>query len=212
VACPRFLLVTGVAFPDQSRRAWAGSAISSFDPRRPSHDLRNSDRSMWVAWRLLGRNNRELGRSPVTYRSVAACLAGITRLKADIDVDIATRILAVDPEDGRWIWRLESLGALGAATAVSSRSYQRQRECLYSVNQFVVGVTDAALPATEIAMPSPPRRPDAPPDSERASPDDDPAVASAITSAVDTVIAPITAPITAPVSRGHLRVAGGMAS
>jgi len=146
---------------------------------------------MWVAWRLLGRNNRELGRSPVTYRSIPACLSAIARLKADVDV--TTRLLAVDPEDGRWLWRLESLGS---PMAVSARSYQRQRECLYSLNQFVAAVSEAALPATEIEMPGPPRRPDAPPTPERASPN----------------VATVIAPSVAPVGRGHLRVAGGMAS
>jgi hypothetical protein len=97
--------------------------------------------SPWTAWRLLGRNNRELGRSADTYPTVPECVAAVTALRAG--ALSASRLLSVDAEHGKWFWRLE---VDGVPTVVSSRSYQRQRECLYSLDQFLAAVIEAEPP------------------------------------------------------------------
>jgi len=123
VAGPRFLLFTGGVRP-----AARGREAPDEEPA-------------WTAWRLLSRNNRELGRSPGTFLSAQACVAAVERLRA-VASD-ASRILSVDDRDGRWCWRLT---ADGVPVAVSSRSYHRQRECVYSLDHFMAAVALAEPP------------------------------------------------------------------
>jgi len=123
VAGPRFLLFTGGVRP-----AARGREASDEEP-------------VWTAWRLLSRNNRELGRSPGKFLSTQACVAAVERLRA-VASD-ASRILSVDDRDGRWCWRL---AADGVPVAVSSRSYHRQRECVYSLDHFMAAVELAEPP------------------------------------------------------------------
>jgi hypothetical protein len=121
---------------------------------RPTTD---DDRPTWTAWRLLSRNNRELGRSPDRYRSTQACVAAVERLRSVAGE--ASRVLSVDDRDGRWCWRLM---ADGVPVAVSSRSYHRQRECLYSLDHFMTAVTQAEPPVLMRELPPRARAPHPP--------------------------------------------------
>ena len=96
----------------------------------------------WVAWRLLGANNRELGRSGATYLDLVDCVASIDALKRVISA--TPGLVAPEPATGSWYWRLD---ADAVAVAVAGRAYRRQRECFYSLEQF-----RAAVPASEIAF------------------------------------------------------------
>ena len=123
MAGPRFLLFTGGVRPGARGRETP------------------DDEPAWTSWRLLSRNNRELGRSPGGYLSAQSCVAAVERLRSVI-CD-AARILSVDDRDGRWCWRLV---VDGIPVAVSSRSYHRQRECVYSLDHFTAAVTQAEPP------------------------------------------------------------------
>ena len=70
-----------------------------------------------------------------------------------------TRLMSVDADDGRWYWRL-SIEAI--PVAISSRTYQRQRECIYSLDQFLAAVAVAELPVLfrELTNPAVGRGPD----------------------------------------------------
>jgi hypothetical protein len=93
-----------------------------------------------TAWRLVGSNNRELGRSSHVYPDLAACKVAVTFLQAHIDE--AERLLATNNDTGLWLWRL-NIGDQWMAAA--GRSYQRRRECLYNVLRFVAAAPTAVL-------------------------------------------------------------------
>jgi hypothetical protein len=83
-----------------------------------------------VGWRVIGANNRELGRGAQpswrvdeAYQSVQA---------AQMALDRTVTRFSTDPIAG-WSWHI-SLD--GEEIAFSSRAYRRQRECVYSVEQF----------------------------------------------------------------------------
>lgn len=83
-----------------------------------------------VGWRLLGANNRELGRGVGASVDEEAALVAVERARSGL----ARGVRRIGHAAGvGWSWRLlvddEWLVA-------SSRSYQRQRECTYSVEQF----------------------------------------------------------------------------
>jgi len=120
MARPRFLFVVGAA--EVGRKWVAGVATVPTEP---------GDQTGWVGWRLLGGNNRELGRSAVVYPDLAACRAAVERLQAQEEA--AEVAVAAEPASGQWWWRLD---LAGRAVAVSARSYHRQRECLYNLRQF----------------------------------------------------------------------------
>ncbi|HZU56328.1 MAG TPA: hypothetical protein VFA06_10705 [Actinocrinis sp.] len=94
-----------------------------------------------VTWRLLGANNRELGRSPIWYPGWDSCLEAVHVLRRDIGA-VASAITAVAAPGGVWSWQL-TVG--GKPVAVASRPYHRHRECTYNLSHFV-----AAVPAARI--------------------------------------------------------------
>ena len=100
-----------------------------------------------VGWRALGANNRELGRAAFGSTSTAAALdavelaqtrlgAGVRRIVHHAGVGWSWRILL----DDEWL-------------VSSSRRYQRQRECTYSLEQFCEW-----FPTAVVVLPAP-RRP-----------------------------------------------------
>ncbi|MFF3242825.1 hypothetical protein ACFYWY_03590 [Streptomyces sp. NPDC002870] len=93
-----------------------------------------------VGWRLVGANNRELGRSAEVFGSLAECQAAVTRLREKV---AGARVLLTMPDAaGSWTWHLE---IEGRAVAVAGRRYLRQRECQYNLSQFLVAVPVAQL-------------------------------------------------------------------
>lgn len=118
----RFLLVAGVT-P-------AGVGVPGWPGRSGVQGGGDADRA-WTAWRLLGGNNRELGRSAEAFPDVAAAVAAIATLRSRFADLAATH---QTDERGRWRWRLT---ADDVAVVVSSRAYLRQRESHYSLAQFL---------------------------------------------------------------------------
>lgn len=105
----------------------------------------NADGS-WVAWRLCSGNNRELGRSADVYPDGAACTAAFEVLQSRIAEAEAT--VVADNRADTWSWRLSLDGRL---VAVASRGYLRQRECHYSLRQFLAAVPGKPAAASAVA-------------------------------------------------------------
>lgn len=99
-------------------------------------------------WRLVGPNNRELGRSAQAYVDGAACRAGISFLRRQME-HLEARVWC--DESARWLWRLE---LNGTPVANSARAYMRRREAAFNLEQFLAAVPTAASPGT--LRPTPP--------------------------------------------------------
>ncbi|GAA3457923.1 hypothetical protein GCM10018962_97570 [Dactylosporangium matsuzakiense] len=98
----------------------------------------------WYAWRLIGANNHELGRSARSFGSYRQALDAFAELRAG--ADRLVRRPVHDRSTGRWGWRLE-LG--GVAVAASGRWYQRDQDSLLSAAKFVE-LTAGAEPAESV--------------------------------------------------------------
>jgi hypothetical protein len=91
-----------------------------------------------VYWRLLSRNNRQLGRSPAAFRCAADAVAAAERVgKARYELE-PRLVRLVDPV--RWLW---TTALDGLPAAVSGRSYERERVAAHALEQFLGGVSDA---------------------------------------------------------------------
>ena len=93
-----------------------------------------------VGWRLLGANNRELGRSAASYPDVPEALAAITRAQATWTE--RTLVVSLDPMTGCWSWRAT---APDQPSFGSSRAYQRRRESESSGARAVAALRDAIV-------------------------------------------------------------------
>ena len=131
MAHPRFALVIG------GSRSAAPVSTWPYGDRVVGGAAANGS---WFAWRLLGGNNRELGRSAQVHPSPAACRDAAVEVRNRIAA--LTSVLATDARQGQWRWRLDDADA---AVAVSSRLYLRQRECTYNLAQFIAGAPIAEL-------------------------------------------------------------------
>lgn len=134
MAQPRFQLVhlsrRSPGLRSDSSEARGDLALASGDPR--------------FVWRLLGGNNRELGRSVGIYELAEECERAITDMKRRFPDDLDPRI-TFDPGHRGWRWRI-SIDR--RAIAESSRAFSRQRECRYNLEQFLV-----ILPRAELRVP-----------------------------------------------------------
>lgn len=125
----RFLCVVGVRAQGVSSPAWPGQD----DPELADET--------WFAWRLLGRNNREIGRSPRAHAHRADCHRALADLCAR-GSELAPALIR-DSRTGQWGWRLD---LDGLSAVVSSRRYYRQRECRFAIKQFLASFHEAAFP------------------------------------------------------------------
>src|SRR5262245_44834152 len=92
-----------------------------------------------VAWLLVSPNNRPLGRGGERFASFAACREAVLRLR---QLHSQLRTAASTEAGGRWAWRAD---LDGTTVAVSSRTYQRQRECAYNLRRFLEALPSADL-------------------------------------------------------------------
>ena len=100
-----------------------------------------------VGWRALGANNRELGRAAAGLSSTAAALDAVEVAQTGLAAGVR-RI--VHHAGVGWSWRI-SLDDEWLVT--SSRRYQRQRECTYSLEQFCEW-----FPTAVVVLPAPRRQ------------------------------------------------------
>lgn len=91
-------------------------------------------------WRLVGANNRELGRAPGSVAVDAACCVVVAELQAKLP-EASGRVKVAAPTNS-WIWSVECEGEV---LAVSGRAYLRQRECQYSLWQFLAAAAVAGV-------------------------------------------------------------------
>lgn len=127
---PRFLLMPVILATTSSETAalrWSFARGRA----RPIEDA-------MVAWRVLGANNRELGRSVGVY-PLGQAREQILALQAEAGRLTSAMVVA---DGGGWIWRASLDGTL---VATAARSYYRQRECHYSTLQFLAAVPVAAI-------------------------------------------------------------------
>lgn len=130
MSASRFVLVPGTLASGARRMSWPDRTTVVGVPG-----------GSWVAWRLLGRNNHELGRSATVFPTAEHVLADVLALR-DVVEELAVTVHA-DAEQAEWRWRL----ALdGRPVAVSARTYLRQRECHYSASMFRQAVPFAQSP------------------------------------------------------------------
>ena len=134
MADPRFLISARIVDPRPARRADAGWGVPVPVP---------------TVWRLVGANNRELGRAAQPYVDGRACRQGVTLLRRQLP-----RLQPAVWSDarGRWVWRLD---VDGRPVAVAARSYLRQREALYNLDLFLAAIPTASLPEQPPAAPAP---------------------------------------------------------
>jgi hypothetical protein len=83
-----------------------------------------------VGWRVIGANNRELGRGAGPFWRVDEAYEAAHQAQAVLE-RTETSFWADDL--GEWFW---TVLLDGEQIAMSSRGYLRQRECIYSVEQF----------------------------------------------------------------------------
>jgi len=131
VAQPRFQLLPGNPRQAPPRVVGLNRSASTSEPAR---------RDGQVTWRLLGANNRELGRSARSYPDQSGGWQAIERLRAGV-ARAEPRLSILTPR-GNWGWQLL---LDGEEVAVSARLFSRLRECRYSVEQFLEKVPDAGL-------------------------------------------------------------------
>ena len=138
----RFQFVPGAASSENSLQRWPAEWAAAMPAGLGWSFARqmSGTSTMPTAWRLVGSNNRELGRSSHVYPDLTACKAAVTFLQAHIDE--TESLLATNNDTGLWLWRL-NIGDQWMAAA--GRSYQRRRECLYNVLRFVAAAPTAVL-------------------------------------------------------------------
>ena len=91
-------------------------------------------------WRLVGANNREIGRAAQQFSDARTCRHGITLLRRQVDNLVPTMWCN---QAGMWLWRLE-LDKRPIAQA--ARAYLRRRESVFNLDQFLAAVPVAAVP------------------------------------------------------------------
>lgn len=84
-----------------------------------------------VRWRLLGGNNRPIGRSALDYPEVPDCLQALAELRQRL-AELAGRVDRQPPN--HWVWRIF---LDGTDVAVSSHPYDRQIRSQHGLSQFL---------------------------------------------------------------------------
>lgn len=83
-----------------------------------------------VRWRLLGSNNREIGRGVDSFPDVETCRLAVKDLQVSID-DVEAVVRRADAH--AWVWRVL---LDGRPVAASSHGYDRQIRCDRGLAQF----------------------------------------------------------------------------
>lgn len=92
-----------------------------------------------VAWRLLGPNNRELGRAARVYPDAESAHDAISRLRHLV---ATARVHVVHRDSpGQWAWTLDDEDG---PIAVSGRGFRHERECRQNLDHFREAAPTAA--------------------------------------------------------------------
>ena len=96
-------------------------------------------RSEPIRWRLLSGNNRESGRSAVTFVDEDEALAGIDLLRARAS-DLAAAVRRFDAHRWTWVIRLD-----GAPVAGTSHTFDRSIRCEQAAARFIASLPMAGV-------------------------------------------------------------------
>jgi hypothetical protein len=121
---PRYLCVLGVGEGAGAHPVWP-------DLHQPFEGEVDADGS-WCAWRLIGANHWEVGRSSRVFPDFAGTCEDAATLRDRIH-DAAIDVLTV-PRARSWAWQLH---VDGVAVATWSRAFARHRECTHNASTFV---------------------------------------------------------------------------
>ena len=101
-----------------------------------------------VGWRLLGPNNRELGRSALAYTDAEDALVAVDAVRhlARAGASHIVHESTATP----WVWQLQDES--GVVVATSGRGFRHERECRYNLDQFREAAPTA--PSSEASIPS----------------------------------------------------------
>jgi hypothetical protein len=108
----------------------SGAPLADLDTARPT----------WVMWRLLSGNNRELGRSAKAFGDLESAVAGVMKTRAGVRLLDSRIVHEVRPSQWSWVMDIDD-----EVVARSSRSYQRLRECHYSLAGFLESLPRAVV-------------------------------------------------------------------
>jgi len=92
----------------------------------------------WVAWRVVGSNHREIARSAAVFQDTDAARQAVAAVRGDVFHAVAS----TDAVRGQWGWQLH---IHGVPVVVSSRLYQRARDCADSLAIAVAAIKVAEL-------------------------------------------------------------------
>ena len=129
----RFQLLFGPASVHPYRMGWP----TTTDPVDPAVTTHAAD---WYGWRLIGANNRELGRSALSFVSYPTARRAVTHIQRS--AERLTRRTVIDPTTGRWTWRVDLDGEI---VAVSGRWYERDHDSQQGMAKFMTLLPIAVL-------------------------------------------------------------------
>ncbi len=109
--------------------------------------LYSSPTSGGVRWRVLGGNNRELGRGLLAYPDAEACRAGLTQTIADLPT-LVPAVIRVDHSHWGWRLRAGSLDIVG-----SGHPFDRRPRCEEACQRFVEMAPHASVRDALTVMP-----------------------------------------------------------
>jgi hypothetical protein len=132
-----------VLFGPSAPRSWPAGTPATADFPPPDPD------SGWYVWRLIGANNRELGRSAPSFVSYDVARRAAGQLKRNIERLVEH--VTTDPATGRWGWLLE---LDGVAVAVSGRWYERELHARLGAAKFFSLAPGAELADGVVTLPS----------------------------------------------------------
>jgi hypothetical protein len=141
----RFQLLFGPSSAHPYRMDWsqptdgaaAGTSTTGADGRSASSRPVGRE---WYGWRLMGANNRELGRSARSYPSYPVVRKAVRDLQQH--ANRLVRSTVIDPATGRWGWRLD---LDDRTVAVSGRWYERDHDSRVGMDKFLNLVPSAEL-------------------------------------------------------------------
>lgn len=94
----------------------------------------------WYGWRLIGANNRELGRGARGFDTYQLARRAVGQLKETLGR--LTHSSTTNPATGRWGWRFD---LDGVAVAVSGRWYERDHDGRIGAAKFLALAPHADL-------------------------------------------------------------------
>lgn len=94
-----------------------------------------------IRWRLLGTNNREIGRGAESFVDAECCRLAVKELQTQIDDVEAVVRRGVR---NSWVWQLVLDDRL---VATSAHGYDRQIRCGAALSHFLDGVRSAGISA-----------------------------------------------------------------